>query len=62
MASAVAFNDGSEIRDVSVPEVQDILLQQKCLLFFYKDMPVDRDFYKATPGDSAQYNAIQKLT
>ncbi|MGN6268011.1 MAG: FAD-dependent oxidoreductase [Ginsengibacter sp.] len=62
VAAAVALNNGSEIRDVSVPEVQDILLQQECLLFFYKDMPVDRDFYKTTPDDSAKYKAIQKLS
>jgi hypothetical protein len=62
VAAAVALNDGNEIRNVSVPEVQDILLQQKCLLFFYKDMPVDRDFFKATPEDSAEYKAIQKLS
>ena len=62
VAAAVALNNGSELRDVPVPEVQDILLQQECLLFFYKDMPVDRDFYKTTPGDSAKYKAIQKLS
>ena len=62
VAAAVALNDGSEIRDVSVAEVQDILLQQECLLFFYKDMPVDRDFYKAKSKDSTEYKAIQKLS
>lgn len=62
VAAAVALNNGSELRDVPIPEVQDILLQQECLLFFYKDMPVDRDFYKTTPDDSAKYKAIQKLS
>ncbi|MBN8859867.1 MAG: FAD-dependent oxidoreductase [Sphingobacteriales bacterium] len=62
VAAAVALDDEREIRDVSVPKVQDILLQQKCLLFFYKDMPVDRDSYKATTKDSAEFKAIQKLS
>ena len=32
------------------------------MLFFYKDMSVDRDFYKGKPNDSAEFKAVQKLS
>ena len=52
VAAAIALDDSCKIRDVSVPKIQDTLLQQKSLLFFYKDMPEKRK----------EFEAIQKLS
>lgn len=47
VAAAIALDDSCEVRDVPVSRIQDILLQQKSLLFFYKDMPEDNEEFKA---------------
>ncbi|WP_160167311.1 FAD-dependent oxidoreductase [Rhodopirellula sp. SWK7] len=38
-AAALAIDNQQELRDVSVKHIQDELLKQKCVLFFYTDLP-----------------------
>jgi hypothetical protein len=52
VAAALSLDDACEIRDVSVSKIQDVLLQQKSLLFFYRDAYVDQK----------EFTAIQKLS
>ncbi len=47
VAAAISLDDTCDIRDVSVSKIQEILLKQKSLLFFYKDMPEDNEKFKA---------------
>ncbi|HEU0226253.1 MAG TPA: FAD-dependent oxidoreductase [Arachidicoccus soli] len=47
VAAALSLNDACEIRDVSVSKIQDILLQQKSVLFFYRDAELDQKEFKA---------------
>lgn len=47
VAAALSLDDACEIRDVSVSKIQDILLQQKSVLFFYKDAFADKQEFKA---------------
>ena len=52
VAAALAIDKQQELRDVSVREIQDELLRQRCTLYFYTDLP----------GDSPAFTAAQKLS
>ena len=52
VAAALAIDKKQELRDVSVEDIQDELLRQRCTLFFYTDLP----------GDSPAFTAAQKLS
>lgn len=52
VASALAIKRKRGLGDVPVSEVQDALLDQHAMLFFYKDLP----------GDAPAFEAVQKLS
>jgi len=52
VAAALAIDNGQELRDVPVRKIQDTLLQQDSMLFFYMDMP----------GERADFEAVQRLS
>ena len=52
VAAAISLDDMCDVRDVSVSKIQEILLKQRSLLFFYKDMPEENE----------QFLAIQKMS
>ena len=52
VAAALAIDSKQELRDVSVEDIQDELLTQRCTLFFYTDLP----------GDAPAFTAAQKLS
>ena len=52
VAAALAIDNKQELKDVSVKQIQDELLKQRCTLFFYTDLP----------GDAPAFTAAQKLS
>ena len=52
VAAALAIDNKLELRDVPVRRIQDELLRQRCVLFFYTDLP----------GDAPAFTAVQKLS
>ena len=52
IAAVLALDGGRELNDVPVGAIQDELLRQRCILFFYKDLP----------GDAPGFEAVQKLS
>lgn len=52
VAAVLALDSGREVGDVPVGAIQDELLRQRCLLFFYKDFA----------GDAPEFEAVQKLS
>ena len=51
-AAVLALDSRRELSELPVSDIQDELLQQHCILFFYKDMP----------GDAPEFEAVQKLS
>ncbi|MEO5997845.1 MAG: FAD-dependent oxidoreductase [Chitinophagaceae bacterium] len=47
VAAAISLDDSCQVRDVSVSKIQEILLEQKSLLFFQKDKSEDKEEFKA---------------
>lgn len=52
VAAALALDSGLELSQVPINKIQDILLEEHSLLFFYKDLP----------GDAPEFEAVQKLS
>lgn len=52
VAAALAIDNNLELGDVPVSRIQNELLNQGCLLFFYTDLP----------GDAPGFEAVQKLS
>ena len=52
IAAALAIDNQQELKDVSVKQIQDELLKQRCTLIFYTDLP----------ADSPAFTAAQKLS
>jgi len=52
VAAALAIDRGLELADVPVEAIQEELLRQKCLLFFYVDVP----------AEAPEFQAVQKLS
>ena len=52
VAAALAVNHGLELDKLSVSEIQDELVRQGCVLFFYTDLP----------RDAPAFEAVQKLS
>ena len=47
VAAALAIDNKQELKDVSVKQIQDELLRQRCILFFYTDLPADAPAFTA---------------
>ena len=41
VAAALAIDNQQELKDVPIQQIQDELLKQRCVLFFYTDLPAD---------------------
>ncbi len=52
IAAALAIDNGLELADVPVDQIQDELVRQGCVLLFYSDLP----------GDAPGFEAVQKLS
>ena len=52
VAAALAIDNQQQLRDVPVQQIQDERLKQRCVLFFYTDLP----------ADSPAFTAAQKLS
>src|SRR5690625_2208546 len=52
VAAALAVDNSIEVSEVSVSKVQDELLQQGSMVYFYKDVP----------GNTEEFEAVQKLS
>jgi hypothetical protein len=52
VAAALAIDNEQELKDVPVKQIQDELLKQRSVLFFYTDLPLD----------SPAFTAVQKLS
>jgi hypothetical protein len=52
IAAALAIDNDLELGDVPVSRIQDELVKQGCVLFFYTDLP----------GDAPGFEAVQKLS
>ncbi|MBH54247.1 MAG: hypothetical protein CMI18_07855 [Opitutaceae bacterium] len=52
VAAALAIDNKQELRDVPVKQIQDELLKQRSVLFFYTDLPTD----------NPAFTAVQKLS
>ena len=52
VAAALAIDNDLELSDVPVKQIQDELVKQACVLFFYTDLP----------GDAPAFEAVQKLS
>ena len=52
VAAAIAIDNKQELKDVSVKQIQDELLRQCSVLFFYTDLPLD----------NPAFTAVQKLS
>ncbi len=52
VAAALAIDNKLALKDVPVEQIQDELLEQRCILFFYTDLP----------GDAPAFTAAQKLS
>ena len=46
-AAAIAIDNKQELQDVSVQQIQDELLKQRSVLFFYTDLPLDNPAFTA---------------
>ena len=70
VAAALAIDNNQELRDVSVEDIQDELLRQRCILIFYTDLPADAPAFTAAQKlsllgavagpDIDDYNTAQK--
>jgi len=47
VAAALAIDNKQELKDVPVKQIQDELLKQRCILFFYTDLPADAPAFTA---------------
>lgn len=47
VAAALAIDGNKELSDLAVNDLQDALLHQDCVLYFYSDLPADRDGFEA---------------
>ncbi len=47
VAAALAIDNNQELRDVPVKQIQDELLKQRSVLFFYTDLPLDYPAFTA---------------
>ena len=52
VAAALAIDNDQELGDLPVKQIQDELVKQACVLFFYTDLP----------GDAGAFEAVQKLS
>ena len=52
VAAALAIDNEQELKDVPVKQIQDELLKQRSVLFFYTDLP----------ADALAFTAVQKLS
>lgn len=52
VAAALAIDEGVELAEVAVDSIQDALVEQGCLLYFYTDLP----------GDAPSFEAVQHLS
>ncbi|MDX1640059.1 MAG: FAD-dependent oxidoreductase [Balneolaceae bacterium] len=52
VAAALAVDSNIDVSEVPVPEIQEQLLQQGSMLFFYKDVS----------GDAEEFDAVQKMS